>query len=58
MSVGCPLSQWLARLDVIFDEYDIAWRYLQGCIPFVHIYIYLRLVVGLCSMMPHVISSL
>ena len=41
MSVGCPLSQWLARLDVIFDEYDIVWRYLQGCIPFLYIYIYI-----------------
>ena len=34
MSVSCPLSQWLARLDVIFDEYDTVWRYLQGCISF------------------------
>ena len=41
MSVSCPLSQWLARLDVISDEYDAVWRYLQGCISFlVYIYLY------------------
>ena len=25
------LGRWLARLDVIYDEYDFVWRYLQGC---------------------------
>ena len=41
----CPLSQWLARLDVIFDEYDIVWQYLQGCYSFL---VYIHVLGGLC----------